>query len=135
MAKFKQLAVWQNAVNLNIEILELMVTLPKTEIYSLQDQCKRSSLSISSNIAEGSGRGTDKDFSRFLKIALGSSYELESQLIVIETSYKIPTKLSRRKLSVIQRQLRALIRSLSFSIATHKANNNPKIIVKQRNAE
>ncbi len=109
MTKFKELEVWQRAIDFNMKLIELMKELPKSELYSLQDQCKRASVSISSNIAEGSGRGSDKDFSRFLKIALSSAYELESQLIIVETSYQLNTENLRTELSIIHKQLRSLI--------------------------
>lgn len=109
MTKFKELEVWQRAIDFNMKLIELMKELPKSELYSLQDQCKRASVSISSNIAEGSGRGSDKDFSRFLKIALSSAYELESQLIIVETSFKINTENLRVELTIIHKQLRSLI--------------------------
>lgn len=55
---------------------------PETEKYGLTSQLTRAAVSIPSNIAEGSGRGTDKDFSRFLNIALGSAFEVETQLLI-----------------------------------------------------
>lgn len=57
-------------------------TFPKEEIYGLTDQLKRSSISISSNISEGYGRNSRADYKRFLSIALGSVYELQTQLVI-----------------------------------------------------
>jgi len=82
MKNFKNLKVWQNGIELVINIYKETEVFPKEEIYGLTSQIKRSAISIPSNIAEGSGRGTDKDFHRFLDVALGSSFELETQLII-----------------------------------------------------
>lgn len=67
---------------LTTEVLEISKSFPKELTYTLTSQISRSAISIPSNIAEGSARTTDKDFSRFLDIAQGSAYELETQLIL-----------------------------------------------------
>ncbi len=69
-------------MGLVVTIYKATTQFPKEEIYGLTSQIKRSTVSIPSNIAEGSGHGSDKDFNRFLNIALGSSFELETQLIL-----------------------------------------------------
>lgn len=66
------------------QIYEITAEFPNDERYGLTSQIRRCATSIPSNIAEGSGRNTDTDFARFLSIALGSSYELETQLILSE---------------------------------------------------
>lgn len=80
MHNFRQLEVWKKAMDLVEAIYSLVVCFPSTEKFGLTSQICRSAVSIPSNIAEGAGRKTDKDFSQFLAIALGSSYELETQL-------------------------------------------------------
>lgn len=82
MKNFKNLNVWQNGIELVIDIYKKTEDFPKEEIYGLTSQIKRSAMSIPSNIAEGTGRSSDKDFNRFLDVALGSSFELETQLII-----------------------------------------------------
>lgn len=82
MHNFKKLGIWKNAFELTRLIYEATSTFPREEVYGLTAQIRRSSVSIASNIAEGSGRGTDKEFNRFLEIALGSSFELETQLLL-----------------------------------------------------
>ena len=69
-------------MNLSQQVYMLTSDFPSDEKFGLVSQMRRSSVSIASNIAEGSGRGTDKDFSRFLNIALGSAFELETQLLL-----------------------------------------------------
>ncbi|WP_319482009.1 four helix bundle protein [uncultured Draconibacterium sp.] len=82
MKNFKNLKVWQKGIDLVVDIYKSTSTFPKEEIYGLTSQIKRSAISVPSNIAEGSGRGSDKELNRFLDIALGSSFELETQLIL-----------------------------------------------------
>lgn len=82
MKNFKNLKVWQNGIELVVNIYKKTETFSKEEIYGLTGQLKRSAVSIPSNIAEGSGQNTDKDFNRFLDVDLGSSFELETQLII-----------------------------------------------------
>ena len=69
-------------MDLVVEAYELVKRLPKQEQYSLSDQIRRSAISIPSNIAEGNGRNSDKDYIRFLSMARGSQYELETQLML-----------------------------------------------------
>jgi four helix bundle protein len=88
---FKDLKVWQMSINLTKEVYDLTSTFPTDEKWGLTSQIKRCAVSIPSNIAEGSGRNSNQDFSRFLGIALGSSYELETQLILAEKLNLIST--------------------------------------------
>lgn len=82
MNYFKELKVWQKAIELVTETYLKSKDFPKEEIYGLTSQIRRSAVSIPSNIAEGCGRKTSKDFSNFLGIALGSAFEFETQLII-----------------------------------------------------
>jgi len=82
MNYFKELKVWQKSVELVSRIYVNSKSFPKDEKYGLTSQIRRSAVSIPSNIAEGCGRRTAKDFGNFLSIALGSAFELETQLII-----------------------------------------------------
>ena len=82
MNKFKELKVWQEAIELAAEIYSITEQFPSKETYGLVSQINRSAISIASNIAEGAGRNSNKEFNQFLGIALGSLYELETQLII-----------------------------------------------------
>lgn len=82
MKDFKNLKVWQQEIKVVIDIYKVSTNFPHEELYGLTSQMRRSAISISSNIAEGSGRNSDKDFYRFLDISLGSSFELETQIII-----------------------------------------------------
>jgi four helix bundle protein len=82
--KYKDLKIWQKAVDLSVKVYEITRNFPKDEIYGLTSQMRRSSVSIAANIAEGSGRNSKKEFRHFLSIAYGSGSELETQLIISE---------------------------------------------------
>lgn len=82
MKDFKKLKTWQKGIKLVVDIYKTSQTFPKEELYGLTSQMRRSAISIPSNIAEGAGRNSDKDFNRFLDISLGSSFELETQVII-----------------------------------------------------
>ena len=79
---YRELIVWQKSMDAAKEVYSLVKRLPKEELFALSDQMRRAVVSIPSNIAEGYGRGSDTEFARFLKIALGSLSELETQLIL-----------------------------------------------------
>jgi four helix bundle protein len=76
----KDLKVWQESMDLVIQIYKLVENFPKHEVYGLSSQIRRAAVSIPSNIAEGAGRSGEKEFIRFLYIALGSLSEVETQL-------------------------------------------------------
>ena len=84
MRNFRTLNIWQEGIAIVKQVYHLAELLPVEEKYGLRSQICRSAVSIPSNIAEGCSRNSQKDFRRFLEIALGSSYELETQLIIIE---------------------------------------------------
>ena len=82
MRNFRELEIWKGGVSLVKEVYSLINTLPESERFGLQSQIRRSSISIPTNIAEGCGRDSNQDFKRFLHISLGSTYELETQIII-----------------------------------------------------
>lgn len=82
MHKLNDLKIWNKSVNLATDIYKETANLPKEEKYGLISQMRRSAVSVSSNIAEGAGRNTKGEFKQFLGIANGSSYELQTQLII-----------------------------------------------------
>ena len=79
---YKNLKVWQKSVDLAVRVYKSTEAFPKEEVYGLTSQVRRCSVSIPSNIAEGSGRNSDKEFNNFLGYSQGSSFELETQLII-----------------------------------------------------
>lgn len=78
---YKNLKIWSLGIEIVVEVFELLKSFPKEEKFDLRSQISRCSVSIPSNIAEGSSR-SGKSFSHFIDIALGSSFELETQLII-----------------------------------------------------
>lgn len=82
MHNFKELKVWQKSIDLAVDVYKAMMNLPSDEKFGLVSQMKRCSVSIPSNIAEGSGRGSNPQFKHFLNISQGSAFELETQLII-----------------------------------------------------
>lgn len=84
MHDYRQLKVWQKAIDLVVDIYNLTAEFPKEEKYGLISQMRRSAVSVPSNIAEGAGRNSDKEFCHFLSNAQGSNCELETQMHVSE---------------------------------------------------
>ncbi len=81
---FRDLIVWQKSMELVVSVYGLTEQFPKSELFGLTQQMRRASVSIPSNIAEGSKRSTQKDFLNFILIAAGSGGELETQLELAE---------------------------------------------------
>ncbi|MGB9154281.1 MAG: four helix bundle protein [Alphaproteobacteria bacterium] len=79
---FHDLTVWQRAIELTVSIYKLTQRFPKEETYGLTSQLRRASVSVASNIAEGRGRLNPGEFRQFLGIALGSAFEIQTQLLV-----------------------------------------------------
>ena len=85
MAKaFRDLLVWQKAMDLSVAIYRITDHFPKSEVYGLTSQMRRASVSIASNIAEGAGRSSKRDFCHFVAMAKGSGYELQTQVLLAQ---------------------------------------------------
>lgn len=82
MHRFKELEIWKKSRKFCSEIYSVTNEFPSEEKFGLTNQLRRASVSIPSNIAEGSSRNSQKDFSRFLEIAIGAAYEIETQLLI-----------------------------------------------------
>ena len=89
---FRDLKICQSAKDIAIKTHILSVDLPNDERYGLKSQIQRCSISLPSNIAEGSGRTTDQDFGKFIDYSLSSSYDLETQMILIDRIYQLDTE-------------------------------------------
>ena len=111
-SSYRELTVWQKAMELAEEVYHLAKKLPKEETYALSDQMRRAAVSVPSNIAEGHGRESKNEFRSFLSIANGSVSELETQLLLcIRLGYlsKADTESALSLSNEINRMLSALI--------------------------
>jgi four helix bundle protein len=79
---YRDLKIWQKSMELVKDIYLLLSLYPDSEKFNLQTQIKRAAVSIPSNIAEGFGRNTNKDFQRFLYFSLGSIFEIQTQILI-----------------------------------------------------
>lgn len=109
---FKQLIVWKESMDLVKHVYLITSTLPDKERFTLVSQMNRSAISIPSNIAEGSGRTTEREFIRYLEIAISSSFELETQLLLIKDLYDMDVNEVLLKLDQIQLKIRAFRKKL-----------------------
>ena len=108
---YKELKIWQKSRILVKDIYTLTGKFPKEEFYGITSQSRRATVSVVSNIAEGAGRSTDRDFNRFLDIARGSLFELET-LMILSNDLGF---LSKEKLDLILDTVSEIIRmTLSF---------------------
>jgi four helix bundle protein len=117
MFGFEKLDVWKKAIDLADDVYRLTREFPDYEKFGLANQMRRSAVSISSNLAEGSGRGSGKDFARFIEIAYGSTMELVSQIHIAQRQEFIPVEDARQ----LYRQADEVARMLSgLKSSVHK---------------
>jgi len=119
-SSFRDLRVWQEAMALTVEIYKSTVSFPKHELYGLTQQMRRAAVSVPSNIAEGKGHYSDKEFSRFLFHARGSLLELQTQLLIAAQLQYLSKEDGRRLTAMAEgvgRALSGLIGSLREKVA------------------
>ncbi|OYU97263.1 MAG: diversity-generating retroelement protein bAvd family protein [Bacteroidetes bacterium B1(2017)] len=112
MRDFKKYDVWKDSMKLVKQVYAISSSLPNQEKFGLVSQMSRAAISIPSNIAEGTGRNSDIEFKRFLEIAIGSSFELETQIILcveLEFVNEMESKLVLTEINKIQKQINNLI--------------------------
>lgn len=115
---FREYKVWQEAVDFASFVYEVTGKMPWFEKKGLCDQLQRAAVSISSNIAEGAARPSDADFAHFLDFALGSAFEVETQLTIANNVGYLDEeqfKQLQSKVSSIERQLNGLLNSIRKS--------------------
>jgi len=115
MHRFKDLEVWKVSIEMVGDVYEITSCFPKHEMFGIINQIRRSAVSIPSNIAEGAGKGTNKDFKKYVAIASGSCNELETQLIIsnkLDYISEVDFTMIKEKLTRIQNMLFGLQRSL-----------------------
>ena len=109
---FKELLVWKKSIDLVKSIYQITSILPSDERFGLISQMNRSSVSMPSNITEGSGRTSEKEFIHFLNIAISSSYELETQLIITNELFQVDIESVIGQISEVQKMILGLKRNL-----------------------
>jgi four helix bundle protein len=117
MQDFKRLTVWQSARRLSRSVYELTASFPAIEEFGLKTQMRRAAVSICANIAEGAGRRGDREFRRFLDHAIGSSCELECELILsFDLAFITEPRMNKTAAHVaeIRRMLSGLINQLAI---------------------
>ena len=121
LRNYKDLQVWQKAYQLCLKVYKATRDFPKYELYGITSQMRRAGVSIPSNIAEGYGRKTTKEYVQFLYIAYGSLCELETQVLLsgdLEYSSKDKNDILLSEIGSVERMLKALIKSLENKHST-----------------
>lgn len=113
MHNFREMKIRNESVELVKMVYQVSATLPLAEKFGLRSQMNRSAVSIPSNIAEGSGRSTNKDFKNVINIAMSSSYELETQLILANDLFDSEVDNVIKKLNELQKMTAGFKRTLS----------------------
>ena len=119
---FRDYKVWQDAVDYATLVYEVTGQMPWFEKKGLCDQLQRAVVSISSNIAEGAAKPSQQEFAHFLDYALGSAFEVETQLLISKNINYITPELYQeliRKLGEIEMQLQGLIKALRQDVPTN----------------
>jgi len=112
---YRDLVAWQRAMDLVMEVHQLVRKFPKEELYGLTSQVRRAAVSVVSNIAEGQGRGVGQEFAHHLRISRGSLQEMETQLLIAQRlGYIAPAEVEALmvKADEVSRVLRGLQQSL-----------------------
>ena len=117
MRNFKELKIWRKGFEIAVDTYKLIESFPATEKFSLTQQVTRAAVSIPSNIAEGSSRTSEKDYRRFIEVSLGSSFELETQLLIakaVQFGDAVVINTTLQKLDEEQKMLIAFANKLSY---------------------
>jgi four helix bundle protein len=130
MHNFKELKIWTKALDLSVSVYKVTASFPKDDRFGLISQIKRSAVSIPSNIAEGAGRNSDKEFIYFLSVANGSAYEIQTQLL-------ISNNLNFLKDNVLESMLNELdeIQKMNYNFQKIPKKNSLKTDVKSKKKE
>lgn len=110
---FRELTIWKEGLEIAQRTYRFTAKLPDNEKFGLVSQMNRCSISIPSNIAEGSGRTSDKEFIHFLNISLSSTYELETQLLLCGDLFSVDTNEIISKLQNLQKMIGGFKRTLT----------------------
>ncbi|MEO6068220.1 MAG: four helix bundle protein [Gemmatimonadota bacterium] len=123
MQDFKKLDAWQVAHRLRCQVYDIIAGFPREELYGLRSQTTRAAGSIAANIAEGCGRNGDREFARFLDIAMGSATELECHLLCAKDRGFVSAATVEpflEELDRLQRVISGLTRAIRSSPRAHR---------------
>jgi four helix bundle protein len=123
MHRFKDLEIWKQSRTLCTDVYSLTSSFPDAEKFGLTNQLRRAAVSIPSNIAEGASRSLGKDFSIFLEIAIGSAYELETQLLISCDLGFIEEENLKNIISKLDSIIRMISRFGPLTVMKMKSNN------------
>ena len=115
MRNFRELKVWERSHNLTLAVYKATTIFPRDEQYGLTSQLRRACASVPANIAEGCGRGSDAEFARFLRIAMGSASELEYPLLLardLNLLRQVEYESLDREITDVKRMLTSFIQKL-----------------------
>jgi four helix bundle protein len=115
MRDFRKYSIWIDAVNIANQVYDKTSLFPSKETYGLSNQLERAAVSISSNIAEGASRTSPTEYAHFLEIAIGSAFEVETQLtIAVQRNYMPIDQYNDliSQLQSIERRINSLINKL-----------------------
>lgn len=119
MQDFRKLKVWEKAHRFTVAIYQITKAFPSEERFGLTDQMRRGAWSIPSNIAEGCGRGSNKDFARFLQMSMGSACELEYFILFAKDVELLSEQQSEQLTSNIQ-EIKRMLASLMQAVRTQE---------------
>ena len=125
---FKELKIWKEAMGVVKSVYVLTSKLPSDERFGLVSQINRSSVSIPSNIAEGSGRTSDKEFLHFLNISLSSSFELETQLLLSNDLFNVDVEEILTKIHELQKMIVGFKKLIELNLINSKIKQSPQKI-------
>lgn len=124
IASYKDLIVWQRAIELVEMVYELSERFPDDERFGLTSQLRRAAVSVASNIAEGKSRGTRKEYRQFLVIAYGSCAEIETQITIAKKLHFVDDGHFKRA-SFLLDEVMKMLRTLIFRLKTSSPHNLP----------
>ena len=104
MKDFKKLQIWQLGMEVVDKVYGLVPLLPSDEKFAMKSQVTRAAVSIPANIAEGNAKKSEKDKKRFVEIALGSAFELETHLLIVRNRKWVDEKLIDELIEVLRRE-------------------------------
>ena len=113
---FRDLIVWQRAIQMSVAVYGLTSRFPREELYGLTSQLRRAGVSVASNIAEGYGRGSSGEYKQFLGMARGSNSEVQTQLVIArELGFGLPALLDKSEglSNEVGKMIAAILRTLA----------------------